>query len=732
MLFKRGMELNFVKHLNDNTAEFKRTLDRIVDKYSKLDDEDEAIAVDISKITTKTLVSYLGRYNKSLESKTQPDLEDQSLNSGTSSNSELHFPHDDDESENQSIYSTELPEDHGADKAMRLLDESCWNWSENEPQPPDQDGDMSSQSYSLAELYPTMVSRIRRAWHRQAVSVAAGSVVRRYRRWRQRPKGILNSTFDLTARPADGALVSYVGRSNNFLDSKTQPDLEDQSLNSDTSSNSELHFPHDDDESENQSVYSTEFPEDHGADKAMRLLDESCWNWSENEPQPPDQDGDVSSQSYSLAELYPTMVSRIRRAWHRQAVSVAAGSVVRRYRRWRQRPKGILNSTFDLTARPADGGTKVSSSKRLVREGSGSLSKSMGIETMPHPILSTVKSLSPRRQFPGRKRRLSIVRHAHYAAVMQGLSKKSCKKSHFEEQIPINGATPSKRHCSDAESSMDQFFKRKGLSGSSQSAYVSTYVAEAPSVPYIYSSQDRQSPFKASRMGTLSRSPHAFSRSPNGYGSTEPMTSRSPAILMPSPPKRSAGLHYPHDSSRSPKSLPHSHLSAQRAESHRGFRQHLSFDSSLSRPVSMSPKQVDEDFKKLYHKFLCCNESNAFNAPPCRLCGRSSEARRVLSPLSLATPALSPHRSNLSKWYMEESEESHPQSKRLREVTFTYSPGSKKQSNETLRRRRLSRSEAGPSFCTAPNSVSETQQPAENVEEWLIKHQPFFAAKAYR
>ncbi|XP_038136658.1 uncharacterized protein LOC119780630 isoform X3 [Cyprinodon tularosa] len=593
------MELNFLKHLNDNTAEFKRTLDRIVDKYSKLNDEDEAIDVDISKITTKTL-------------------------------------------------------------------------------------------------------------------------------------------------------VSYVGRSNKFLKSKTQPDLEDQSLNSDTSSNSELHFPHDDDESENQSVYSTELPEDNGADKAMRLLDESCWNWSENEPQPPDQDGDVSSQSYSLAELYPTMVSRIRRAWHRQAVSVAAGSVVRRYRRWRQRPKGILNSTFDLTARPAYDGTKVSSSKRLVREGSGSLSKSMGIETMPHPILSTVTTLSPRRQFPGRKRRLSIGETLHPCSVMSMSDKANptqvslnetffvleqsppCKKSHFEEQIPINAATPSKCHCSDAESSMDQFFKRKGLSGSSQSAYVSTYVAEAPSVPYIYSSQDRQSPFKASRMGTLSRSPHAFSRSPNGYGSTEPMTSRSPAILMPSPPKRSAGLHYPHDSSQSPKSLPHSHLSAQRAESHRGFRQHLSFDSSLSRPFSMSPKQVDEDFKKLYHKFVCCNESNAFNAPPCRLCGRSSEARRVLSPLSLATPALSPHRSNLSKWYMEESEESHPQSKRLREDTFTYSPGSKKQSNETLRRRRLSRSEAGPSFCTAPNSVSETQQPAENVEEWLIKHQPFFAAKAYR
>lgn len=38
---------------------------------------------------------------------------------------------------------------------------------------------------TLVELYPSMISRIERAWHRQNVSEAAGGVLRKYRKWRQ-------------------------------------------------------------------------------------------------------------------------------------------------------------------------------------------------------------------------------------------------------------------------------------------------------------------------------------------------------------------------------------------------------------------------------------------------------------------------------------------------------------------------------------------------------------------
>ncbi|MEQ2217499.1 hypothetical protein XENOCAPTIV_012452 [Xenoophorus captivus] len=405
----------------------------------------------------------------------------------------------------------------------------------------------------------------------------------------------------------------------------------------------------------------------------MSSLDGSWRNSSESEVLPEDQDEvlqmSLSSRCTSLAELYPTMVNRIERAWHRQTVSVAARSVLRRYHRWRQQPRRSLRNMLDITVTSADDQPKMTTSKRLFEEGSGSPAKRMWTETAPRPVLSPVTSLYNGQWSPGRERGL---------------------------------------------------------------------LSETPSVPErpdIYSSPVRQSPFKARRMSNLSRSPLAFSRSPREYDgdcSREPMNPRSLSTSMSSPPKRPVVLCkmlYPQDCNQSSQPPPLSPLPAQAANSHRRFRRNLSLDSYLSSSVFHSPKKVDEDFMKLYHKFVCQNKSTIFNTLPCHLCGGSSEARRVLPSTSLAALALSPHRSILRKRHREQRCDSLPQSKRLRDQSCAHSPGSKRHKNEMLRRC-LSQSEMEGTPSAVPYSPSKqrSQQSAAYLEAWMGRHQPQFSS----
>ncbi|KAK1885954.1 Cholesterol side-chain cleavage enzyme mitochondrial [Dissostichus eleginoides] len=85
--------------------------------------------------------------------------------------------------------------------------------------------------------------------------------------------------------------------------------------------------------------------------------------------------------------------------------------------------------------------------------------------------------------------------------------------------------------------------------------------------------------------------------------------------------------------------VPLSQLQQQRVAT--GSVRNLSSDSSLpSMRAPYSPKKPDEDFLKVYHKFVCQNKSGSLNGIPCRLCARSSKAS-ISS--ALAALALSPH-----------------------------------------------------------------------------------------
>ncbi|XP_024277688.1 uncharacterized protein LOC112251144 isoform X3 [Oncorhynchus tshawytscha] len=112
------------------------------------------------------------------------------------------------------------------------------------------------------------------------------------------------------------------------------------------------------------------------------------------------------------------------------------------------------------------------------------------------------------------------------------------------------------------------------------------------------------------------------------------------------------------------------------------LRRHYSLDS-FSSSVSLlrnSDKQIDKDFQKLYHKLVCQGKSSS-----CCTCERRAETTRGTSSSALAALALSPHHSVMRKRRRELVQEQSPESKRYRDSSFAYSPGSLRQRVEMFR-----------------------------------------------
>ncbi|XP_041790849.1 uncharacterized protein si:dkeyp-117h8.4 isoform X2 [Chelmon rostratus] len=534
----------------------------------------------------------------------------------------------------------------------------------------------------------------------------------------------------------------------NKLESKTLTDLSNESLRAqDITRDSELDFTHQAgkaDETCVSTVSSTQLSvEDDGilscdtTTLTTSLLDESQRSLSEAELQPEDQDEELEmslrSHGSSLVELYPSMISRLGRAWRRQQVSEAADSVLRRYRRWRQQPnRSYVNNTFIVPLRQKS--TKKMNNKTLLKENSNSSVRIQfkGTDTTPQSPRQRVTNLQDwqaqqQQQSPGRVRG-SLTREQHQPVFVMDLSgspdtskpkevslNKTFNVSQLGKQFSTNAVSPSRPFYPTAKASLDQSLRAKRLSLTAHSSYT-TAVKERPD---IYGSPVRQSPLKA-RMTSLSRSPHAFSGSPKAHSvesfSREPLRSRFVSTFHSPPQKPAVPLRvfYPQDSRHSFQ-LPQlsSPQSATAAAGRPRLRRHLSFDSSLpSNRVSCSPKKLDEEFIKLYHKFVCQNKLSSFNGPPCRFCCRKSEASKGHSSSALAALALSPHRSLLRKRHRELTWNNHPQSKRSRDEYCISSPPSKCHGNEMLRRR-LSLSEyeqCHDDLCYSPSKHSMFQR----------------------
>ncbi|XP_044054290.1 uncharacterized protein si:dkeyp-117h8.4 isoform X2 [Siniperca chuatsi] len=574
----------------------------------------------------------------------------------------------------------------------------------------------------------------------------------------------------------------------NKLESKSLTDLRDDSSRAqDITRASQLDFTHQDggaDEICVSSVSTTQLSvEDDGMARSdtnqltVSSLDESQRNLSETELQPEDQDEELEmslrSHGSSLVELYPSMISRIERAWHRQHVHEAAEEVLRRYRRWRQQSKkSYLNNTFIVTLRHTNSNPRNMPSKTLLKENSDSpVNQLVRTETTPRSPLQIVTNLQ--QQSPGRVR-ASLRREQHQPVLVMdfsGYSETSKPKeislnetftvsqpsppevSQLGEQPATYAVSPSRPCYPTAKASLDLSLRSKRLSLAAHSPQTDgclMYESETTAVkdrPDIYGSPVRQSPMKARMMTSLSRSPLASSRSHKAHFvesfSREPTrpkptsTSLSSPLQKPTVPLR---MLYPQDSHHSFQPQLRSPQSATAAEGRHRLRRHLSFDSSLpSARVSYSPKKLDEDFIKLYHKFVCQNKSSFFNGPPCRFCARSSEASRGHSSSALAALALSPHRSVLRKRHRELSWDSHPQSKRSRDEYGASSPGSKRHGNEILRRSfspsEYEQSRDGPSYSPSKHSMFQrfsTQQRSADAhkETWMSRGRHISAANS--
>lgn len=405
---------------------------------------------------------------------------------------------------------------------------------------------------------------------------------------------------------------------------------------------------------------SSQFFSLHLSEVLLSSLEDSSRNLSEEE-QDEELQRSLSSQGSSLLELYPSMVSRIKRACQRQHVSDAASSVLRRYQRWRQQSR--RGSTFNATLTHANRNPQaMPSTKPQLKESSSSPVKRL--ETIP-PHRQAQKPSPVKETLP----------------VTRPVSTLDFFKTSKPRDIPLNTTFvyemsprkhvskntdgPSQPSRGTFRSSKDTLFNLLKAPVPSPSAESSTCTRESPAATkthVVYGSPVWQSPFKTRTMNAFSRSPQAFSRGLQENSVDRsfrgPARPRSLSESLPSSPKRpivQLRMLYPPSSQPQP---------APRADGRQRLRRHLSFDDSFSRPASYSPKKVDEEFVKLYHKLVCQNKSVLFNSLPCRLCARNSEVSRSHSSSALAALALSPHRSVLWKRHRETGSDSYPQSKR--------------------------------------------------------------------
>lgn len=441
----------------------------------------------------------------------------------------------------------------------------------------------------------------------------------------------------------------------------------------------------------------------HTTHLTVSSLDETQRSLSELLPEDLDEDLEMSLRSHgsSLVDLYPSMISRIGKAWHRQHVSDAAGSVLKRYRRWRQKPNRSVNNTFVVTRRRGDPNKTISNT--LLNETLNSPVKIQYLEADATPRSPSMKMTSANdwqthHQSP---RRMRGSQHQPVLVMDFSDSSETYKPKDFSlnetfdvsEQPFAYAVSPSRPFYPTAKASLDLSLRSKRLSLAAPSPQTDVWsMCASQERQDIYRSPVRQSPLKARMLAGLIRSP--FSRSPSAQSvesvSRVPTRRRSLSTSLSSPHKPTVQprMLYAQDSHRPLQpQLPSPQSAA--GERHR-LRRHLSFDSSIlqSTHVSYLPKKIDEDFIKLYHKFVCQDKSSPFKGALCRYCARSSEASRGHSSSALAALALSPHRSLLRKRHRVMSWDCHPQSKRPRDEYS--SPGSRR---HQMLRCRLSASE---------------------------------------
>ncbi|CAN9498932.1 unnamed protein product [Ophioblennius macclurei] len=412
--------------------------------------------------------------------------------------------------------------------------------------------------------------------------------------------------------------------------------------------------------------------------------DESPERFSQVELQPEDQDEDLqvtlSSNSSLLSDVYPDMISRIKTAMRKQHVCEAASEVLRRYHRFRKKPKrNYLNNTMvipNMTTRE----------EQLQKE-----TYSSPARTVIRTETSPGTSLWDARPSPGKERSSSSRKAERKPLLAMSLDcpflNLKAKPISLNKTITVMRASPSKPSASCCVSprrsaksaTTSPSFHLKAFPSPARSTYV-------PEITSFNERSDRRSP-RVERnpsyermIADLSRSPHTSYRSPKrDFASRAARSiSLSPSLssLSPKLTVRPAKV-FAQTSQQSPRPWPRS---PQPAAAGRRL-----FDSSLQTlPALTSPQQVDEEYKRVFHKYMCQKKWAGSPASPCCGCTHSSRVSGGHSSV-LSALALSPHDSFRRKRHREWDGSGHREAKHFRRECSVY-PDRPSTSREMLRR----------------------------------------------
>ncbi|XP_038858606.1 uncharacterized protein LOC120054932 isoform X1 [Salvelinus namaycush] len=622
--------------LKSNAKIYSNTLERIVQKYSKL--HDNGTEVNLEDITPQEVIVCMVKSELELSklglSKSEVDLAELSLGDI----SEIHRPQNTigdfqvDISYHQDDHNNDCV-DEGAvtvnsnDSVMQqaaenshLVDNSKLNGTRSSlwGAPEELERSLSSQRSTLLDLYPSMVSQVGEAWRRQHMSDVAVGVLRRYHRLRWFSNRNLNNR-NFNIRPAHRKTTLNIGQS--FLQTSQNTILNVSNL------------------------------------KSPKL---NLKMTTHTHPPPQTK---VNLQEWPAERLS-----------HRKGTDSGNG----------QPPHPVL--VMDFSSRPSAGSSPASSPPSaapslLSAPSSADSSPPSSAASLPSSLSSADSSLqeSPESEEPPLNQTFMVSMPSSPSSRVRHTTL-VFSPARSEDTFTAGGlSSPSLRKCALPTLPHQRFF---------------TAVCPVVSMEMSsdYRSQVAPSPYRARLLiwdGQRAAS-NAHHRSPKsgfaGYHQRNTVEPRSSPASSPS-------LHRPLMSHRKPHHLDSCSPSQLKLQSSRSssdhesragqprLRRHYSLDS-FSPSVSLlrnSAKQIDKDFQKLYHKLVCQGKSSS-----CRMCERRAETTRGTSS-ALAALALSPHHSIMRKRRRELVQEQSPESKRFRDSSFVYSPGSLRQRVEMFR-----------------------------------------------
>ncbi|KAF5900524.1 uncharacterized protein DAT39_009768, partial [Clarias magur] len=430
-----------------------------------------------------------------------------------------------------------------------------------------------------------------------------------------------------------------------------------------------------------------------GSETSHHSLKSSClWGeLSQPEEEDPDLERTLSSNGSTLLDVYPSMLNQIGEAYRRQHTTNAASAVLRRYhrKRWQSSQAQHHNrdsnktreSLFAVSKPPRDNITNHQRRKFKYR-GSPPHKSTRDFSPMKSisnaSVVSTACFYSPRRDNAEKRAGVENV------SCWTGRPSKS-ESPHQPVRVMDLSTPPSSASSSPCSPSPD-------LNQTYIVEPVPLQVARSPAVPASFVFGPTCSLLKMARMSSLASQGGKNANSPSFYHSglhrENNNSLQKPGFLSQLRSPLKARISQEHDQQTSlsyPKrALPANHTSEkyhrprpypspcqqiphvqETSTKHLKHRLSLSSCYSPSSSASQIPsRQIDAEFMRLYHHFICCSTNPTSS---CHLCKRRSELSPTPSSTSMSALSLTPVRSRLKKRHREPEVTESLRFKRFRE-----------------------------------------------------------------